>query len=92
MKDKIQNSKKETKRNQEVLNQPINQSIYSKDKSITNTDVQKISTNDQIDKEENLWNENAFDKEQLGSDLDVPGAELDDKQEIIGNEDEENNY
>lgn len=27
-----------------------------------------------------------------GSDLDVPGAELDDNQESIGSEDEENNY
>lgn len=27
-----------------------------------------------------------------GSDLDIPGAELDDEQEDIGNEDEENNY
>jgi hypothetical protein len=28
----------------------------------------------------------------LGADLDVPGAELDDAQEAVGNEDEENNY
>lgn len=27
-----------------------------------------------------------------GDDLDVPGADLDDEQELIGNEDEENNY
>lgn len=27
-----------------------------------------------------------------GEDLDVPGSELDDKDEIIGEEDEENNY
>jgi hypothetical protein len=27
-----------------------------------------------------------------GSDLDIPGSELDDEQEITGNEDEENNY
>jgi hypothetical protein len=27
-----------------------------------------------------------------GSDLDIPGAELDDEQESIGSEDEENNY
>ncbi len=27
-----------------------------------------------------------------GSDLDVPGSELDDEQESIGNEDEENNF
>ncbi|MEI7675394.1 MAG: hypothetical protein WCJ03_01325, partial [Bacteroidales bacterium] len=32
-------------------------------------------------------NENAFE-----NDLDVPGSELDDKQEAIGSEDEENNY
>lgn len=28
----------------------------------------------------------------MGSDLDVPGSELDDAQEKIGSEDEENNY
>jgi len=29
---------------------------------------------------------------QEGDDLDVPGAELDDKEEAVGEEDEENNY
>lgn len=29
---------------------------------------------------------------ETGDDLDVPGAELDDEQELTGNEDEENNY
>jgi len=33
-----------------------------------------------------------FNDEFLGSDLDIPGAELDDEMEIIGSEDEENNY
>ena len=28
----------------------------------------------------------------LGDDLDIPGAELDDADEVIGEEDEENNY
>jgi hypothetical protein len=32
------------------------------------------------------------DEQQLGANLDVPGAELDDDQEKIGSEDEENNY
>ncbi len=32
------------------------------------------------------------DTEGYGSDLDIPGAELDDDREDIGNEDEENNY
>ena len=32
------------------------------------------------------------DTEFNGNDLDIPGSELDDLQEAIGNEDEENNY
>lgn len=37
-------------------------------------------------------NEKDFDDDLSGSDLDIPGAELDDQQEEIGSEDEENNY
>jgi len=37
-------------------------------------------------------NEKDFSETETGSDLDVPGAELDNKQENIGSEDEENNY
>ncbi len=33
-----------------------------------------------------------FSEELSGSDLDVPGSELDDELEEIGSEDEENNY
>jgi hypothetical protein len=33
-----------------------------------------------------------FEDDFSGDDLDVPGSELDDEQESIGNEDEENNY
>ena len=36
-------------------------------------------------------NEKDFAEDVSGEDLDVPGAELDDKEEAIGNEDEENN-
>jgi hypothetical protein len=36
--------------------------------------------------------ENEFNDDTPGCDLDIPGAELDDIQEMIGNEDEENNY
>src|SRR2546423_151540 len=38
------------------------------------------------------WNEKDYDDTLTGDDLDVPGAELDDKEEEIGKEDEENNY
>jgi hypothetical protein len=37
-------------------------------------------------------NEKDFGDDMSGSDLDVPGSELDDEQEAIGSEDEENNY
>jgi len=33
-----------------------------------------------------------FDEDKSGSDLDVPGSELDDEKEKVGSEDEENNY
>jgi hypothetical protein len=44
------------------------------------------STNDEIGTPQNVSNV------ELDSDLDIPGAELDDEQENIGEEDEENNY
>ena len=37
-------------------------------------------------------NEKKFEEDLSGEDLDVPGVELDDKDEMIGSEDEENNY
>ena len=36
--------------------------------------------------------DNDIDEEITGTDLDVPGSELDNEQEDIGSEDEENNY
>lgn len=59
-----------------------------------------------FDKEEDVNIENPFDENEppvkavdeytddllMGADLDVPGSDLDDDMEIIGNEDEENNY
>lgn len=42
--------------------------------------------------EDDDWNTENFDSDHTGDDLDVPGTELDDKEEEIGSEDEENNY
>jgi hypothetical protein len=39
-----------------------------------------------------LINQLDFTKDLSADELDVPGAELDDNQEILGSEDEENNY
>jgi hypothetical protein len=38
------------------------------------------------------FNEKDFDDDLTGGDLDIPGSELDDELELIGSEDEENNY
>lgn len=50
-----------------------------------------------IDENENeiemeIENPEAVEEDELGSDLDVPGSELDDQQESVGSEDEENNF
>ena len=37
-------------------------------------------------------NEKDFAEDVSGSDLDIPGSELDDELELVGSEDEENNY
>lgn len=92
MKDKKQNSEKEIKNNLEKMNYPASEDIFAKDKPITNSDAEKISTNDELNTQENLVNTNDSNQSQLGDDLDIPGAELDDAQENIGSEDEENNY
>jgi hypothetical protein len=46
---------------------------------------------DNRDLEGDLLNEKGFGRDRSGSDLDVPGSELDDTNENIGEEDEENN-
>lgn len=46
---------------------------------------------DNSDADGELLNERSSESEISGSDLDVPGSELDDSEEAIGEEDEENN-
>jgi hypothetical protein len=41
---------------------------------------------------EDTANEKDFKEDVSGSDLDIPGAELDDEMEEVGSEDEENNF
>jgi hypothetical protein len=44
------------------------------------------------EKEEPLDEEKTTENKNAGDELDIPGAELDDAEEAIGEEDEENNY
>ena len=73
---------------------PASDDIYKnskEEKDIDPDDFTKVKpTNSELVDQEN---EIDLDEEILyGDDLDVPGAELDDEREEIGNEDEENNY
>jgi hypothetical protein len=70
---------------------PASEDIYSKYQEEKNINPEDISK----PKEQNdtgLNNEKDFNDDVSGSDLDIPGGELDDNQENIGSEDEENNY
>jgi hypothetical protein len=65
--------------------------LLQSDRPVTDEDIdlQKLKL-DNLDDDDEPLNESA-DPEDLGNDLDVPGAELDDDDEETGEEDEENN-
>jgi hypothetical protein len=73
---------------------PASDDIYNKSKQEPNIDPQdisKVKETTEVDNED-TGNQTEDDDVVSGEDLDIPGAELDDEQEDIGNEDEENNY
>ena len=72
---------------------PKSEDIYEtfeKESDINPADISKPKTS----RSTNALRQQALDKKHnlSAKDLDVPGSELDDAQEDIGNEDEENNY
>ena len=72
---------------------PINEDIFNQSQLEENIDPEDISKmKSKIDRDVNKPNEKDFENDMSGSDLDVPGSELDDLDEAIGSEDEENNY
>lgn len=64
---------------------PAGEDIFNRNKLEENTDPEDVSKQKQPNGKE-------YGADELGYDLDVPGSDLDDQQEAIGNEDEENNY
>lgn len=71
---------------------PSGEDIYSKFKKESSIDPEDITQTKQPNEPHGKNNEKDFDEDKSGSDLDIPGSELDDEQEMVGNEDEENNY
>jgi hypothetical protein len=73
---------------------PESEDIYNKykeEKNLDPEDTSKIKTTVRNDVYMSDI-ENKLNIDPTGSDLDIPGSELDDEQEMIGSEDEENNY
>lgn len=78
----------------EPLMYPKEDDVYHK--SVIESDIdpdnlaslKSMNESDLIEKD----NEGDFSEDKSGDDLDIPGSELDDKQEEVGSEDEENNY
>lgn len=71
---------------------PPSEDIYSRATKEEELDPDDPTRNKEPNDEAGVWNEKDFNDDVSGSDLDVPGAELDDDLEAIGSEDEENNY
>lgn len=71
---------------------PASQDIYNHSEKVENVNPDDISTTKSDNEEASGANEKDFSEDISGDDLDVPGSELDDEEEAIGNEDEENNF
>lgn len=71
---------------------PPSEDIYEQLKEETEIDPEDITKKKIVDQTTGGNNVKMSEDFNLGSDLDVPGSELDDQQESVGSEDEENNY
>jgi hypothetical protein len=75
------------------LTYPVGEDTYRMLKEENNIDPEDISkTKELIDSDKVVENYRKDFNEESGKYLDIPGSELDDKQEDVGSEDEENNY
>jgi hypothetical protein len=75
-----------------LLRYPASEDIYQQSKQQAEINPENLSKRKVPNEREGTRNEKDFKEDMSGDDLDVPGSELDDKQERVGNEDEENNY
>lgn len=96
--DKNGNESLELKKNQGDNNvkgypiYPAEEDIYSQFKEEEDLNPEDTTKRKSPNEKLGTMNEKDFRDDMTGSDLDIPGSELDDKQENIGSEDEENNY
>ena len=79
---------------QEYKLYPENEDIYKKYKEEEELDPEDISKVKKSSWDDEVVSDidSELNEAVPGSDLDIPGSELDDEQEMMGSEDEENNY
>lgn len=70
---------------------PPSEDIYNNAEEVQDIDVDDTTKRKPRNEPEGAMNEKSFKDDVTGSDLDVPGSELDDVEEKAGREDEENN-
>ncbi|MGC4040051.1 MAG: hypothetical protein QM710_04490 [Flavobacterium sp.] len=73
------------------VNYPPDEDIYARNKKEADIDPEAVSKIKPSNADDGKYNIKTFGQDKTGSDLDIPGSELDDAQENIGSEDEENN-
>ena len=85
---------KQEKKVSSYPNYPASEDIYSKYLEEQDIDPEDTSKNKESNENNKSGanNEKDFNEDVTGSDLDIPGSEMDEKQENAGSEDEENNY
>ena len=73
---------------------PVRDDIYNQAVEEDNIDPENITHSKEPIEDDIVGkpNEKDFKTDESGDDLDIPGGELDDEEENIGEEDEENNY
>lgn len=71
---------------------PTEDDIYARNEKVSDIDPENLTKKKRPNEVPETMNQKDFKDDMSGSDLDIPGAELDDQQEDIGSEDEENNY
>jgi len=94
-KEKPEKKKGKKKNGKELPGYPVyppSEDIYNKAIEETELDPDDLTQKKAPNEAPDLPNEKNFGQDKSASDLDIPGAELDDTQEDIGSEDEENNY
>lgn len=92
MTHRVSKAEKDIKAEMKRLEYKPEEDIYRQAKEEQDINPEDISQKIAPNEKTNGDNEKNINNHMSGDDLDIPGSELDDEQEMLGSEDEENNY